>query len=99
MEYETLIQFFDRAPQALHVTPLKYLMGDFGGAGVTRAAAILLSFRNQTSLPTLPAEVLRQKGQVSMQWGLHSSIKPHNALMLSGTFGGGSSCIVLQCQN
>ena len=99
MEYETLIKFFNKGPQDLRVTPLKYLMGDFGGAGVTRLAAILLSFRYQTSLPTLEVDVLRQKGQVPMQWALHATIKPRTALMLSATFGGGSSCIVLQSQN
>jgi len=99
IEYETLIKFFDRRSQDLRVTPLKYLMGDFGGAGVTRLAAILLSFRYQTSLPTLEVEVLRQEGQVPMHWALHSTIKPRTALMLSATFGGGSSCIVLQAQN
>jgi len=96
MEYETLIKFFKKGPHDLRVTPLKYLMGDFGGAGVTRAAAILLSFRYQASLPTLEVDVLGQKGQVSMQWDLHAPIKPRSALMLSATFGGGSSCIVLQ---
>ena len=43
MEYEQLKKFFPKSPEELAVTPLKYLIGNFGGAGIIRAAAILLS--------------------------------------------------------
>ena len=96
VEYATLRQFFEGQRQKLRVTPLKYLMGDFGGAGVTRAAAILLSFRHQTPLPALEVEALRQNGQVPLKWDQPATTKPGNALMLSASFGGGSSCIILE---
>ena len=96
VECDILTQTFNKGPQELHVSPLKYLMGDFGGAGVTRAAAILLSFRHQIALPTLEAGVLRQSGRVPMEWDLIPGRKPTNGLMLSATFGGGSSCIILE---
>ena len=96
IECEILMQTFKKGPQDLQVSPLKYLMGDFGGAGVTRAAAILLSFRHQLALPTLEAGVLQQSGQVPLEWELNPGYKPTNGLMFSATFGGGSSCIILE---
>jgi 3-oxoacyl-(acyl-carrier-protein) synthase len=93
-ECAILMQTFKKGPQDLWVSPLKYLMGDFGGAGVTRAAAILLGFRHELAVPTLAAGVLQQSGQVPMEWDLNPGDQPTHALMLSATFGGGSSCII-----
>jgi 3-oxoacyl-[acyl-carrier-protein] synthase II len=95
VECEMLAQVFNKAPHNLHVSPLKYLMGDFGGAGVTRAAAILLSFRYRAALPTLRAEALQQSGQAPLAWHFNAKIKPDNGLMLSASYGGGCSCIIM----
>ena len=52
-EYRQLKQYFGEKKEFLKVTPLKYLIGNFGAAGSIRAAAILLSLHHQTRLPTI----------------------------------------------
>ena len=57
-EYKQLTEIFG---PAITVTPLKYLMGEFGGAGVIRAAASLLSLYYQQPLPVLEIKTLKEK--------------------------------------
>jgi len=78
----------------LAVTPLKYLMGDFGGAGIIRTAAVLLSLYHQLSLPALKAEILKQKPHGVLNWDISTKSKIQTALMTTSTFGGGSSSLV-----
>jgi len=94
MEYHMLKKIFIRPMGTLAVTPLKYFMGDFGGAGAIRAAAILLSLHNQMPLPTVRAEMLDSAPGASPSWEIHPRSKTQVGLMTSSTFGGGSSCFV-----
>lgn len=94
MEYDRLERAFGVNTASLRVIPLKYLMGDFGGAGTTRAAAILLSLHYQLPLPTVDAEMLKAGLQHSLEWELHPEGKFQLALMTTSTFGGGSSSLI-----
>jgi 3-oxoacyl-[acyl-carrier-protein] synthase II len=94
MEYNQLKKIFTKHISNLAVTPLKYLTGDFGGAGVIRAAAILLSLRHQLPLPTVSAEILRGEPECSLAWDLRPRGKTQVALMTTTTFGGGSTSFV-----
>ena len=79
--------------KGMKVTPLKYLMGDFGGAGAVRAAAILLSLRHESPIPVLNAEILKG-GPHALEWELDRAGRPRTALMTTSTFGGGSASLV-----
>ena len=94
MEYNQLERTFTKDINDLAVTPLKYLTGDFGGAGVIRAAAILLSLRHQLPLPTVSAEILRGEPECSLAWDLRPRGKTQVALMTTTTFGGGSTSLI-----
>lgn len=94
MEYNQLRKIFSGRKNGLKVTPLKYLMGDFGGGGVIRAAAILLSLYHQTPLPTVRAEILKGESQHAVKWDMHPDSKTQVALMTTTTFGGGSTSLV-----
>jgi len=94
MEYNQLKKIFRKPTKDLSVTPLKYLIGDFGGAGVMRAAAIFLSLYHQSPLPTVSAEILKGEPECSLEWDLHSSDKTQVALMTTTTFGGGSASFI-----
>lgn len=94
MEYNQLRQIFRGRNDNLEVTPLKYLMGDFGGAGIIRAAAILLSIYNKLPLPTVNAEVLRSEAENFPVWNISTTGKTDTALMTSATFGGGTSSLI-----
>ena len=94
MEYNQLERTFTRRMNDLAVTPLKYLTGDFGGAGAIRAAAILLSLRHQVPLPTISAEILKGEPECSLAWDLRPRGKTQVALMTTTTFGGGSTSFV-----
>jgi len=94
MEYNQLKRTFIRPLNNLSITPLKYLTGDFGGAGAMRAAAILLSLHNQVPLPTVRAEILKSEPECSLSWDIHPRGKSQVALMTSTTFGGGSASLV-----
>ena len=94
MEYNQLKEIFRGRTNNLVVTPLKYLIGDFGGAGVIRAAAILLSLRHQLPLPTVSAEILKGEPQHSLEWNISPIGKPRIALMTTTTFGGGSTSFI-----
>jgi len=94
MEYHQLSMIFSNRLNDLAVTPLKYLMGDFGGAGIIRTAAVLLSLYHQLSLPALKAEILKQKPHGVLNWDISTKSKIQTALMTTSTFGGGSSSLV-----
>jgi len=94
MECNQLKIIFRKRNNNLAVTPLKYLMGDFGGAGVIRAAAILLSLHHQLPLPTVNAEILKGEPECSLAWDLRPRGKTQVALMTTTTFGGGSTSLV-----
>ena len=94
MEYNQLNKMFPKRINDLMVTPLKYLMGNFGGAGAIRAAAVLLSLRNQYPLPSIKAELLKGKPYDELEWKIPSISKIQTALMTTTTFGGGSSSLV-----
>jgi 3-oxoacyl-(acyl-carrier-protein) synthase len=94
MEYKQLRHFFKKRRNNLAVTPLKYLMGDFGGAGVIRAAAILLSLYHSRPLPTVSIEALKGESGQPLKWDVHPGGNPRLALMTSSTYGGGSSSMI-----
>jgi len=94
MEYNQLKKIFKKPIKDLTVTPLKYLIGDFGGAGIIRAAAIFLSLYHQVPLPTISAEILKGEPECSFVWDLHSTDKTQVAVMTTTTFGGGSTSFI-----
>jgi 3-oxoacyl-[acyl-carrier-protein] synthase II len=94
MEYNQIKKIFAKRINNLVVTPLKYLMGDFGGAGAIRSAAILLSLHYQLPLPTVSAEILKGEPECSLVWNVPLAGKTQVALMTSTTFGGGSTSLV-----
>lgn len=97
LEYDQLKKIFPKRIKDLAVTPLKYLMGDFGGAGSLRAAAILLSLRHQLPLPTIKAEMLKGEPDDVLEWDIPSNNKIQTALMTTSTFGGGSCSLIFTC--
>ena len=94
MEYNQLKRIFTKRMNNLTVTPLKYLIGDFGGAGIIRAAAIFLSLYHQAPLPTVSAEILKGEPECSLAWNVPLTGKIQVALMTSTTFGGGSASFI-----
>jgi len=89
IEYGQLKTIFAHRIDHLWVTPLKYLMGDFGGAGIIRAAAILLSLYHQLSLPALDVKALIAEGRQVPEWRAARTGSYQTTLMTSSTFGGG----------
>jgi 3-oxoacyl-[acyl-carrier-protein] synthase II len=94
MECNQIKRLFPNTQDALQVTPLKYLIGDFGAAGATRAAAILLSLYHQVSLPEVNISALGTDQAEPFKWIPAENKKITNALMTSTTFGGGSASMV-----
>jgi len=94
MEYHQLCRFFEKREAELMITPLKYLIGDFGGSGIIRAAAILLSLRHQEPLPVVDADILIGAPEDPVVWHTLRKGSPQTALMTSSTFGGGSSSMI-----
>jgi len=92
MEYSVLNEIFHN--ETLPVSPLKYLTGTFGGAGTTRAAAILLSLHHRVPLPTVKLPTLAMKGHQSVAWENHTDKRVNTVLMTSSTFGGGSGSFI-----
>ena len=85
--------FGDRAG-VVGVTPLKYLAGDFGGAGALRAAAILLGIRAGTPLPAIDPDALAGGYAYPGSWRAPRPGSMKNGVMISSTFGGGCACLV-----
>lgn len=94
MEYSKLSALFAYRDHLNMVTPLKYLMGSFGGAGIIRAAAILLSMHLKQSLPLVNIDVLNPAGNSPLKWHISDRDPIQKALMTSTTFGGGSSALI-----
>ena len=44
----------------------------------------------------VPVEALKQAGRAPLHWERPAALKPRNALMVSASFGGGCSCLMLQ---
>jgi 3-oxoacyl-[acyl-carrier-protein] synthase II len=95
MEHEQLGRLFQKNGQDIAVTPLKYLTGDFGAAGVTRAAAVFMSLYHQKALPSLPLDTLLPGKLPSVAWEIQETGTIRHALMTSTTFGGGSCSMVI----
>ncbi len=94
MECDQLERLFQHTQKLLQVTPLKYFIGNFGAAGATRAAAILLSLYHQISLPEVAISALSPDQTTPIQWTSGHSKCITNALMTSATFGGGSASMI-----
>lgn len=90
-EYMQLKEIFGTT---IRVSPLKYLMGEFGGAGIIRAAGSLLSLYYNSLLPTVSLDTLKRKNKRPINWDTDTFREINTALMTSSTFGGGSSCFV-----
>jgi len=94
MECDQLKKLFQRAFESLQVSPLKYLIGNFGAAGATRAAAILLGLYHQLSLPKVNLSALGTDQPELLKWIPSQGNKITHTLMTSSTFGGGSASLV-----
>jgi 3-oxoacyl-(acyl-carrier-protein) synthase len=94
MESQQIRALFPGRSDGPGVTPLKYLMGDFGGAGALRTAAILLSLYRRIPLPTLEARVLSGDPAHALKWDPQPDGGTGSALMTSSTFGGGTVSLV-----
>jgi 3-oxoacyl-[acyl-carrier-protein] synthase II len=94
MESEQVASCFQFLDEELWVTPLKYLIGDFGAAGTTRAVAVLLSLYHQISLPALPISVLKMQEKKPLEWRPYERGTINNALMTGTTFGGGTASLI-----
>jgi 3-oxoacyl-[acyl-carrier-protein] synthase II len=94
MEYRQLSKIFVERQEDLIVSPIKYLIGDFGGAGALRASAVLLSLYHQWLLPAVKAETLKGDHHQFGKWNLPRPGKTRAILMTSTTFGGGSTSLV-----
>jgi 3-oxoacyl-[acyl-carrier-protein] synthase II len=94
IEYQQLMKIFEKISH-IPVTPLKYLMGSFGGAGVIRMSAVLLSLYFQSPLPSVNVNALVNRSASKLDWKHPKSDKLEAALMTSSTFGGGSVSFIL----
>ncbi len=94
LELEQIVSCLKFPDRDLWVSPLKYLIGDFGAAGTTRAAAVLLSLYHQIFLPAIPVSVLKRTEKTPIEWGPCQLEIIDNALMTSTTFGGGTVSII-----
>lgn len=92
MEARGLSGIFDQQADDLIVTPLKYLAGDFGGAGILSISATLMGLRNQVSLPGVRLSSLL--GESDMEWQRPGKSVIASSLLTSSTFGGGSAAMV-----
>ncbi len=94
MEYNVLQRIFPNRVNELSVTPLKYLMGDFGGAGIISAATILLALHYRSPLPGVRPEILKGGPERSLEWHTNGTGRFQTALMTTTTFGGGTASLV-----
>jgi 3-oxoacyl-[acyl-carrier-protein] synthase II len=94
MEFEQIVSCLKCSDRELWVSPLKYLIGDFGAAGTTRAAAVLLSLHHQVFSPAIPVSTLRTAEEKPFEWGSCQPGTINKALMTSTTFGGGTASII-----
>ncbi len=94
LEHGVVQSVFSERAKTVGVTPLKYLMGDFGGAGALRAAAILLGFDAGIPLPAIEPQLLDGEYAYPDSWKIFRPRPMRNGVMISSTFGGGCSCLV-----
>ena len=94
MEAAMLRRIFRERRGELAVSPLKYRMGDFGGAGIVRAAAVLLSMHAGMPLPTITVDSLVDDSCGDHRWNIGTSGTMKVTLMTSSTFGGASSSFI-----
>jgi len=94
MEAAVLRRIFLRRDGDLEVNPLKYRVGDFGGAGIVRAAAVLLSLHSGIPLPAITVNALGDDSYDDLRWNVRSSGPVDVTVMTSSTFGGGSSSFI-----
>lgn len=93
-EARALQQAWGPAYTSLQVTPLRYLTGSFGGAGILSAAALALSLSHGKPLPVLPLEALSQ-GRPLQPWQTSRTLEPRKGLMTACTYGGGCAALVM----
>lgn len=89
MEFGQVERCLQCSEKDMWVSPIKYLIGDFGAAGTTRAAAVLLSLYHQVSLPSISVSTFMKKTGKPLEWAFSQNRKIDMALMTSTTFGGG----------
>jgi len=94
MEFEQVKRCLQCSEKDLWVSPLKYLIGEFGAAGTTRAAAVLLSLYHQISLPSISVSTFMKAAGKPLEWVFSQNRKIDTALMTSTTFGGGTASII-----
>ena len=75
------------------VTPLRYLTGSFGGAGILNAAALALSIHRQTALPSITLDTLAAHEAPS--WQNRPSHPTRTGLLTACTYGGGCAALLL----
>lgn len=92
MERQGLSSIFKKQVDNLMVTPLKYLTGDFGGAGIVRIAAALMSLRHQVHLPSVKLSDLMDDSDIV--WYTPGEGLISSSLITGSTFGGGSSSMI-----
>jgi 3-oxoacyl-[acyl-carrier-protein] synthase II len=92
MERRGLSRIFKKQADDLLVTPLKYLTGDFGGAGIVGIAATLMSLRHQVHLPAVTLGNLM--GESDIVWHTPGEGQISSSLITGSTFGGGSSSMI-----
>ena len=94
MEFEQVASCLQPLAEDVWVSPLKYLIGDFGAAGTTRAVAILLSLYHQISLPAIPLSILKMQEKNPLEWQPYGRGTINHALMTGTTFGGGTASLI-----
>ncbi len=94
MEYDCLRTLLGTGGKELPVSPLKYLLGEFGGVGAHRAAATLLSLHHRIALPTIDVFSQLPFQKHPPQWTVHKQPSKRFSLMNSATYGGGCACLL-----
>ncbi|HEU20520.1 MAG TPA: hypothetical protein ENO00_14645 [Deltaproteobacteria bacterium] len=94
MEAAMLRRIFGKKEDEIAVSPLKYRIGDFGGSGIVRAAAVLLSMHAGVPLPAVTTDILIDGACTDLQWNIGASGSVLVTMMTSNTFGGGSSSLI-----
>jgi 3-oxoacyl-[acyl-carrier-protein] synthase II len=92
MESRGLSSIFKKQADDLMVSPIKYLTGDFGGAGIVGIAATLVSLRHQMHLPSV--RISNLVGESDIVWHTPGEGLISSSLITGSTFGGGSSSII-----
>ncbi len=94
MEAAMICRIFGKKEDEIEVTPLKYRIGDFGGAGIVRAAAVLLSMHTGVPLPSITVDFLADDSHGDFRWNMRASGAVDVTVMTTSTFGGGSSSFI-----